>query len=85
MIYLFNKGDGIERIDLNDAGKRNGEKMLKYLKCRRGEAILSFIVIVAVVAILGAIILPPFGEAIGNRVDKTIDNYNGTDTIVTYD
>jgi len=59
--------------------------MLKYLKCRRGEAILSFIVIVAVVAILGAIILPPFGEAIGNRVDKTIDNYNGTDTIMTYD
>ena len=65
--------------------RKNGEKMLKYLKCKKGEAILSFIVIVSVVAIIGAVIIPPFGEAIGNRVDRTIDNYNGTDTIITYD
>jgi uncharacterized protein (UPF0333 family) len=55
--------------------------MLKTLKNKQGNAILSFIVILAVMAILAIAILPPLGEAIGNRINATVDTYNGTDTI----
>lgn len=55
--------------------------MLHRLRNKKGNGILSFIVILAVMAILAIAILPPLGKAIGNRIESTVDSYNGTDTI----
>lgn len=57
--------------------------MFKTLKSKKGNAILSFIIIVSVVAIMALAILPPLQEAIGNRIESTADSFNSTDTITT--
>jgi Tfp pilus assembly protein PilE len=51
------------------------------IKNKKGSGILSFLVVVAVMAILAIAILPPLSEAISNRIEATANSYNGTDTI----
>ena len=55
--------------------------MFKILKSEKGSGIMEFIVVIAVVAILAVSIFPDLTDALNNRIDATINSYNGTDTI----
>ncbi len=54
---------------------------MKYLKCNKGSAIAEYIVIIIVVSIIGASIIPSLNIAVKERQEKTVEFYNGTDTI----
>lgn len=58
---------------------------MKILKNKKGNGILTFIIIIAVTAILAVTVLPPLNDAIENRIESTVDNFNGTDTITELD
>ena len=58
---------------------------MKYLKNRKGTAILELLIVVLVVSMIGIKIIPDFNRALSNRTEKTIENYNGTDTITEFD
>lgn len=60
-------------------------KLKEVLKSEKGNGILAFIVVISVTAIIGISIIPSFRQVLGNRMSKTIEYYNGTDTITKVD
>ena len=60
-------------------------KLKKYLKQNKGTAIIEYIVIAVVASLLAIAIIPSLNEAVENRQEKTIEYYNGTDTITELD
>lgn len=54
----------------------------KILKDKKGDGILSFIVVLSITALLAVTILPPLQKALGNRMESTVESFNGADTIV---
>ena len=60
-------------------------KLKKYLKQNKGTAIIEYIVIAVVASLLAIAIIPSLNEAVENRQEKTVEYYNGTDTITELD
>ncbi len=60
-------------------------KVKKVLKERKGTAIIEFVIIVMVVAIISIDLVPDFSVAFSNRQQVISEQYSGTDTIVEID
>lgn len=57
----------------------------KQLNCKKGTAIIEFIVVAVVVSLIAITIIPDMNNAFQNRQEQTIEYYNGTDTITELD
>lgn len=60
-------------------------KVKKVLKERQGTAIIEFVIIIMVVAIISIDLVPDFSVAFSNRQQVISEQYSGTDTIVEID
>ncbi len=55
---------------------------MKKINNNKGSSILSFVIVIAVVAIIFAAFIPEFSNALKNRATLTKDYINSTDTKV---
>lgn len=51
---------------------------------KKGEGIIEFIVIIAVISIIAVNVISDLQEAIENRQQQTLQHYNGNDTITEF-
>lgn len=58
------------------------KKLLKKINNQRGDAYISFLIIITVTAIIGTMLLPSFDVATKTRSNVIINTFNSTDTIV---
>ena len=61
------------------------KNILHTLKNKRGDGIIEFIVIIAVISIIAVNVLPNLQDAIQNRQQQTLEHYNGNDTITEFE
>jgi Tfp pilus assembly protein PilE len=58
---------------------------LNTLNNKRGDGIIEFIVIIAVISIIAVNVISDLQDAIENRQQQTLQHYNGNDTITEFE
>jgi len=61
------------------------KNILHTLKNKKGDGIIEFIVIIAVISIIAVNVLPNLQDAIQNRQQQTLEHFNGNDTITEFE